>query len=130
MRIFTGEKSLYDDLMQRVRSATYVEVHNCTGLTALPAATHVEVYNCPGLTALPELPAATYARVYNCRGLSTYGGTHRGYDAYAVKMRGGWVVVAGCQNFTFGEARDHWAKDTVALAIIDRLEKLTKDIGP
>jgi hypothetical protein len=105
---------------------------NCPGLTALPdlpAATDVSVMNCPGLTALPDLPAATYVRVEDCPGLTAlYVGTHRGFQAYAVFIRGAWRVVAGCRNLTFDEAKAHWRSDPAALAIVGKLKAATSKI--
>ncbi len=92
-------------------------------LANLPAATEVAVKNCASLTTMPDLPAATEVAVKNCASQTTvYGGEHRGYQAYAVFIRGAWRVVAGCRNLTFAEARQHWRNDKGALDIVAKLE--------
>ena len=99
-------------------AATWVWVSACPGLTSLPdfpAATSVWVSACPGLTSLPDFPAATSVWVSACPGLMDgphviVGGTDaRRYQFLGLRVRGDWMVVAGCRNFTLDQAQKHWA---------------------
>ena len=88
------------------------------------AATVVRVDNCPGLAVLPELPAATVVRVDNCPGLAAK--DSRGYSFAIAKIRGQWRIIAGCQNFSFEDARRHWGRDGASdrpdcLALVEKL---------
>jgi hypothetical protein len=83
------------------------------------------VWNCLGLAQLPELPKATKIAVSECPNLTRF---NAGFDSrfrqfVAVQAAGGWRIIAGCRNLSFEEARDHWAENPEALALVEKLAR-------
>ncbi len=95
-------------------AAEYVYARGCKALTELKADAAEYVY-ARGCTALTELKADAAKTVYasGCTALTELpfvdaGTNERGYEMFAVVLRGEWRIIAGCRNFNLQQARAHW----------------------
>ena len=103
---------------------------DCPALTTLPAGLTVggSLYldDCPALTALPPgLTVGGSLVLVDCPGLDhlRVGTDARGYRFYAVPMRDGVRVIAGCRNYTPAEARAHWPEGTECRELAEKCIK-------
>lgn len=115
-----------------------LSLNGCTELIELPANLYVDdTFNLNNCARLTEVPPGLYVGgslyLNNCTGLTNIicaGRDSRGYEFYGVKLWNGWRVIAGCQNLSIAEAREHWGIGSISDRpdCLARVEKIASEV--